>query len=72
MQEHKVRRLPVLDGDGQLKGVLSMNDVTLHAEEQAGRKAPALSFSDVMKTYKIVCAHPIPVQKSDESMTATV
>lgn len=72
MQEHKVRRLPVVDLEGQLKGVLSMNDVTLHAEEQAGRKTPELSFSDVMKTYKVVCAHPIPVQKSDQSMTATV
>lgn len=72
MQEHKVRRLPVIDADGQLKGVLSMNDVALRAEEQAGRKAPELSFSDVMKTYKVVCAHPVPVGKGDESMTASV
>ena len=72
MQEHKVRRLPVVDAEGELQGILSMNDVTLHAEEPADRKAPELSFSTVMKTYKVVCAHPTSVQKSDESMTATV
>lgn len=62
MQEHKVRRLLVIDAEGRLAGVLSMNDVTLHAEEEAGRKAPQLSFSDVMKTYKVLCAHPVTVE----------
>jgi len=34
--------------------------------------APDLSFTDVMKTYKAVCAHSTAVQKSDESMSARV
>lgn len=72
MQEHKVRRLPVVDAEGQLKGMLSMNDVTLHAAEQAGRKTSQLLFSEVMETYKAVCAHSVPVEKRDESMTAAV
>jgi CBS domain-containing protein len=72
MEQYKVRRLPVVDAEGLLKGVLSMNDLTLYAEEQAGRKAPELTFTDVMKTYKAVCAHPSATQQSDESMSATV
>lgn len=72
MQEHMVRRVPVVDPEGQLKGILSMNDVTLRAEEPTGRKAPEISFSDVVKTYKVICAHPVPAEKSDQSMTATV
>ena len=70
MQEYKVRRLPVVDADGLLRGMLSINDVTLRAENDADREAPDLSFSDVMKTYKVVCGHPLPIAK-EESMTAT-
>ncbi len=72
MQEHKIRRLPVVDPEGQLKGVLSMNDFTLHAKELVGRKAPEISFSDVVNTYAAIGAHPIPVEQSTESMTATM
>jgi CBS-domain-containing membrane protein len=69
MQEHKVRRLPVVDADGQLKGLLSMNDITLQANEPEGKKAPEMSFGDVMETYKAICAHPIPAER-DQWMTA--
>jgi len=57
MREHKVRRLPVLDDGGQLKGMLSINDLTLRAEEPSGKKTPQLSFAQVMETYKAVCEH---------------
>ena len=70
MREHRVRRLPVVDADGEFKGILSMNDVTLRAEDQAGETASELSFSDVMETYKAVCAHSIP--NNERSMTASV
>ena len=62
MQEHKVRRLPVLNVDGELKGMLSMNDLVLRAEEPNGKKKPRLSFHDVLKTYKAICEHPVPMR----------
>lgn len=61
MQEHKVRRLPVVDADGELKGMLSMNDLVLNAKETNGKKKPQLSFQDVVKTYKAICEHPVPM-----------
>ena len=61
MQEHKVRRLPVLNVDGELKGMLSMNDLVLRAEEATGKKKPQLSFHDVVKTYQAICQHPLPM-----------
>src|SRR6185369_9373583 len=32
MQEHKIRRLPVVNAEGELEGILSMNDVVLNAK----------------------------------------
>lgn len=61
MQEHKIRRLPVVDSEGELKGVLSMNDIVLKAKEPTGKKAPQLAYADVVKTYKAICAHPLPM-----------
>jgi CBS domain-containing protein len=60
MREHKVRRLPVVDKSGELKGVVSMNDIVLRAEEANGKKPP-LTFHDVVKTYKAICEHPVPM-----------
>jgi CBS domain-containing protein len=62
MQEHKVRRLPVVASDGTLEGLLSMNDVVLKAEEAREKKAPELSYGDVVNTYKSICQHRLPMQ----------
>ena len=60
MAEHKIRRLPVLNAQGELKGILSMNDLVLKAEEVNGKK-PKLTFNEVVKTYKAICEHPLPM-----------
>jgi CBS domain-containing protein len=64
MRENKVRRLPVVAVDGKLKGMLSMNDVVLKAAEAGDKKAPELSYSDVVNTYKAICQHQLPMQQS--------
>jgi CBS domain-containing protein len=61
MQEHKIRRLPVLNVKGELEGILSMNDLVLRAEDANSKKKPQLSFQDVFKTYKAICEHPVPM-----------
>ena len=61
MKREKVRRLPVVDENGILQGMLAMNDLVLRAEETKSRKAPDLSFEDVMGTLKAISAHRVLV-----------
>jgi CBS domain-containing protein len=60
MREHKIRRLPVLNLEGELEGIVSMNDIVLRAKAPNGKKAP-IDYTDVVKTYQAICAHPTPL-----------
>jgi CBS domain-containing protein len=56
----RIRRLPVIDRDSSLVGVLSIDDIVLHAREHLVRKD--ISYRDVEDTYKAVRGRPtIPV-----------
>ena len=54
MREWRVRRLPVLDSHGQLAGILSVNDLAMHADTRAGANVSGHAFLDMFKT---ICAH---------------
>jgi CBS domain-containing protein len=60
MREHKIRRLPVLNAEGELKGIVSMNDIVLKAKARNGKK-PEIDYADVVKTYQAICEHPVPM-----------
>jgi len=60
MQEHKIRRLPVVNAEGELEGILSLNDVVLHAKA----KGDSIAYGDVVKTYQAICQHPVPATAS--------
>ena len=60
MRDHKIRRLPVLNLEGELEGIVSMNDIVLKAKERNGKK-PQIAYADVVKTYQAICEHPLPM-----------
>jgi len=59
MREHKVRRVPVVDGDGVLAGIVSIDDVVLLAKEKKGSHNSAISYADVIETHKAIAARPL-------------
>jgi len=66
MQSRKVRRLPVIGDDGKLQGILSMDDVVVHAEVGAGKRAPEIGYGRTVETLKAIYrrgiqARPLPV-----------
>lgn len=59
MKAYKLRRLPVVNAEGELAGILSMNDVVLKAKETDGEPAQAIDYADVVETYQAICQHPV-------------
>ena len=62
MQEHRIRRLPVLNPEGELEGMLSMNDIVLNAQMSDGKAEDSIEYGDVVKTYQAICQHPVPAE----------
>jgi CBS domain-containing protein len=60
MTHQKVRRLLVLDKDGRLQGILSMDDLVRHATDRSLGKFPELSYADVVAALQIIFEPQLP------------
>jgi Mg/Co/Ni transporter MgtE len=54
MEQGRIRRLPVLDPDGHLVGVLSIDDILLRAVDKTDGIAP----TDLLSAMQVICAGP--------------
>jgi CBS domain-containing protein len=54
MAAERVRRLPVVDREGKLVGILSVDDITLQARHHGDTDRSEVSFEDVMNTLRAI------------------
>lgn len=57
MKVHRVRRLPVLNEDGRVIGIVSMNDLLL-----AASPGTQLTDGQLVGTLQTISEHPLPMQ----------
>jgi len=59
MRAQQVRRLPVVDQEGALNGILSLDDLVLFAGDKI---TDTLTYTDVVDTMKSIYEHPAPAR----------
>jgi CBS domain-containing protein len=57
MQRRQVLRLPVVNQDGTLQGILSMNDIVSRAEDGRESMGDGISYAEVVNTRKVIGEH---------------
>jgi CBS domain-containing protein len=61
MKAEQLRRLPVVDSEGELVGIISINDVILNSKKGKSKKGAHVSHGEVMDALKALSQHRAPV-----------
>ena len=56
MRDWQIRRIPVVDDDGRVVGIVTLNDIAVHASP-GGRRIGALSAESISRTLQAICEH---------------
>jgi CBS domain-containing protein len=54
MRKHRVRRLPVVDQQQRLTGIVSINDLAINASSTLPDSVPA---QELLETFQAICSH---------------
>lgn len=57
MEASRVRRLPVVNANDEMVGIISMNDLTLAARPLKGKKKAELDDEEVLEGMRHICEH---------------
>jgi CBS domain-containing protein len=72
MRTQKVRRLPVIDAQDRLQGMLSINDLVL-AVDPSARRRTGLAAEDVYQALQAICQHRAsPLEPAPKEALAAV
>lgn len=67
MRDHKVRRVPVIDRDGALAGIISLDDIVHLAKDKKSSPNSAITYADVIETHKAIAASPLALSMKKNS-----
>lgn len=56
LQTNQLHRLPVVEGDDHLAGIISLADIAREARRERGRTSPEVTDAEVAETLEAVCA----------------
>lgn len=73
MEREQVRRLPIVNDDGKLQGILSIRDIVLRAEDGHGKRHSELGHEETVGALKAICAdrRPEASHRSSRKSAAT-
>jgi CBS domain-containing protein len=57
MRSNQVRRLPVVDEENRVVGIVSLNDIAAEASAEAGTKKREVRLNEVGRTLGDICRH---------------
>lgn len=57
MRDRQIRRLPVVDRDGRIAGIISLNDIAVAFDRERGKRRKAVEAEEVAETLAAICAH---------------
>ena len=61
MRHGHVRRLPVVDADGRLVGVLSIDDILMHAKATSSGQIADVSTEEIVRTLRAINHRDLPL-----------
>jgi CBS domain-containing protein len=68
MRTETVRRLPVVDSEGKLQGILSLNDLALAARRGELARTGGVTNDDLVLTMQAICAHQGSEPKAERAL----
>lgn len=57
MQDHQIRRLVVVNDEGRLAGILSINDIATHTQLKGRAAENSITPTELATTMAAICAH---------------
>ena len=70
MARNRVRRLPVISKEGRLEGILSMDNVVLHADAAGAGKTAEIGSRDILVTLQRIYGPRVPQLVETRAATA--